>query len=318
MGSVKNLSVQKKATPASFGSGVFEFTDDYSVFDYGKMPQTVEHKGEALCRMAAYNFEQLQKRGIRSHYERLLKGNQMQVKLVQVLFPQKNEIKTNSANYLIPLELIFRNSLPKGSSVFKRLERGETTYQQLGLKTMPVPGERLEKAILDVSTKLEETDRYMNWKEAGEMAKLTSKELDALQQSIYRIDDFLNEKAESVGLEHADGKVEFALGPKRELMLVDVCGTLDENRFLFDGMHISKQVLRDYYNTTPWAKQIDEAKAAKLPKERWPKPSPVPGELMRIVSDMYTSVCEAWIGKRIWNAPTIEETMESYQSFLGD
>jgi phosphoribosylaminoimidazole-succinocarboxamide synthase len=37
----------------------FEFTDDYSVFDWGKMPDTIANKGRSLTVMGAWFFEQL-------------------------------------------------------------------------------------------------------------------------------------------------------------------------------------------------------------------------------------------------------------------
>ncbi len=37
----------------------FEFTDDYSVFDWGKMPDTIAHKGRALALMGGYFFNRL-------------------------------------------------------------------------------------------------------------------------------------------------------------------------------------------------------------------------------------------------------------------
>jgi phosphoribosylaminoimidazole-succinocarboxamide synthase len=37
----------------------FDFTDDYSVFDWGKMPDTIENKGRALTLMGAFFFEEL-------------------------------------------------------------------------------------------------------------------------------------------------------------------------------------------------------------------------------------------------------------------
>src|SRR5262249_46350326 len=37
----------------------FEFTDDYSVFDWGKMPDTIDCKGKALTAFGAYFFETL-------------------------------------------------------------------------------------------------------------------------------------------------------------------------------------------------------------------------------------------------------------------
>lgn len=316
MGSVKNLIVKKEATVTQMGLGTFEFTDDYSVFDYGKMPDTIPAKGEALCRMAAYNFEQLQKLGISTHYVSCPAPNKMEVKLVRVLYPQKNQLKKGDANYLVPLEVIFRNSLPEGSSVFKRMKSGELDYKELGLDHIPKPGEKLEKPILDVSTKLEMTDRYMGWKEAQELACLSDKQLAELQNATLKIDDFITKRSGQIGLEHADGKVEFAITPEGKLMLIDVCGTLDENRMLYNGVHISKQVIRDYYKLTPWYSSLENAKAAGVQKGGYPLAPKMPNELKEIVSNMYKSVCEAWIGKKIWNAPEIKEVVEDYLSFV--
>lgn len=39
----------------------FEFTDDYSVFDWGKMPDTIGNKGRALALMGGYLFDRLAK-----------------------------------------------------------------------------------------------------------------------------------------------------------------------------------------------------------------------------------------------------------------
>lgn len=41
------------------GKLYFEFTDDYSVFDWGKMPDTIENKGRALASMGAFFFKEL-------------------------------------------------------------------------------------------------------------------------------------------------------------------------------------------------------------------------------------------------------------------
>ena len=316
MGSVKDLIVKKPATENETGIGVFHFTDDYSVFDYGKMPDIIPNKGESLCRMAAYNFEQLQKLGIKSHFRKLVKRNEMEVDLVRVLYPQKGELKPGMGNYLVPLEVIYRNSLPDGSSVFKRLAKGQTTIEQLGLSRMPEPGEKLEKTIMDVSTKLEPSDRYLSWEEAGKISCLTWEEVDKLKETALRINEFLCKRAEEIGLEHADGKLEFALDPNRQLILVDVCGTLDEDRFLYNGIHLSKQVLRDYYKTTPWYAVIEKEKAEGKGHGEFTAPEKLPQELIGLVSNMYKSVAEAWTGEKIWGGPTIEEVISQYKAFL--
>ncbi|MFH1225392.1 MAG: phosphoribosylaminoimidazolesuccinocarboxamide synthase [Candidatus Diapherotrites archaeon] len=319
MGSVKDLTIKKKPTAAAAGLGVFKFSDDYSVFDYGKMPDTIPGKGEALCRMAAYNFRELAKLGVKSHFRSLPKPNEMEVDLVRVLYPQRNEIKEGDTNYLVPLEVIFRNSLPAGSSVFKRLQRGELKLADLGLGKVPEPNEHLPKPIVDVSTKLEQGDRYLSWEEAREMAKLSAGELAELKRKTLQINDYLNKKAHAVGLEHADGKVEFALNPKRELILVDVCGTPDENRFLFKGVNLSKQVLRDYYarEHAGWVTELEKAKKEKKPKADYPVPPHLPAELVKIASVIYKSVASAWIGEKINGAKRIEDAVADYPAFEG-
>lgn len=45
--------------PWSQDSLLFQFTDDYSVFDWGKMPDTIHNKGRALAIFGAFFFENL-------------------------------------------------------------------------------------------------------------------------------------------------------------------------------------------------------------------------------------------------------------------
>lgn len=47
--------------PTKEDSLLFGFTDDYSIFDWGKMPETIENKGRALAIFGAYFFEHLSK-----------------------------------------------------------------------------------------------------------------------------------------------------------------------------------------------------------------------------------------------------------------
>ncbi|MCB9475872.1 MAG: hypothetical protein H6684_15100 [Deltaproteobacteria bacterium] len=59
VGSTKNLRQVKKVTAKNPGVFWFEFTDDYSVFDYGKMPDTIPNKGAAAAMMTAHLFEKI-------------------------------------------------------------------------------------------------------------------------------------------------------------------------------------------------------------------------------------------------------------------
>ena len=187
----------------------------------------------------------------------------MEVSLVNVYKPKttvdKGKIMRDYSVYtskikncLIPLEIIYRNGLPEGSSVFKRLEQGKITFRDLGLDQYPKPGEQLSKPIFDVSTKLEETDRYVTWAEAQKIAGLTDQELIDVKEVLLKADETITEVAKKAGLKNEDGKIELAFDENGKLMVVDVVGTLDECRFTYDGVHVSKEVARQFYKKTSW------------------------------------------------------------------
>lgn len=308
MGSVKNLKVIREPVENEEGEGIFEFTDDFSIFDYGKMPDTIPGKGEALCRMASYNFAHL---SVNSHFLGFVKPNKMRVRIVR-------KDGSGERNRMVPLEIMFRNELPEGSSVFKRLASGTLSLADIGLKNVPKPGEVLPTPMLDVSTKYETTDRYLDWKEAISIAKITETQLAELKSMALKVNESITARAKEMGLRHADGKIECALDGSGKLMVVDVFGTLDENRFLLDGVHLSKQVLRDHYAKTEWFVELEVAKKAGVPKAAWPAPPRLPKELVRIVSDIYKSTTEAWTGDVVWGAPKLGEVVDSYRQFMKD
>ena len=72
MGSVKDLQIIRPPTQTEMGIGRFLFSDRYSVFDWGEMPDHIGGKGAALCLMGAYCFEQLEKKGVKTHYRGLV------------------------------------------------------------------------------------------------------------------------------------------------------------------------------------------------------------------------------------------------------
>jgi phosphoribosylaminoimidazole-succinocarboxamide synthase len=350
MGSVKDLQVLQKPNQTAMGTGRFFFSDRYSVFDWGEMPDLIKGKGAALCLMSAYCFEQLEKLGVRTHYKGLVneKGkvvsvielkqpsNIMEVALVNVYKPKTSvsngrimhdySIYTSALkNCLIPLEIIYRNGLPEGSSVFKRLAEGKITLKDLGLDHQPKPGETLIKPIFDVSTKLEETDRYITWTEAQKIASLTDFELAEIKEVLLKADKIITEEAANAGLKNEDGKIELAFNDKRQLILVDVLGTLDECRFTYEGIHVSKEVARRFYKNTNWyddleqAKKDAEAKGAHdwktLSKSQPPKLDP---ELKTIISQMYMSASNQLTNIKLFDVPKLAKVIDSYRDYLGE
>lgn len=350
MGSVKDLQVTKKPTKTAMGVGRFLFSDRYSVFDWGEMPDHIEGKGAALCLMGAYCFEQLEKIGVKTHYRGLVDASGKAVKLAELKQPSSvmevalvnvYKPKTSVANgkiqhdysvytpalknCLIPLEIIYRNGLPEGSSVFKRLAQGKITLKDLGLDHQPKPGENLAKPIFDVSTKLEETDRYVTWSEAQKIAGLTDQELVDVKAVLLKADETITKAASNAGLKNEDGKIELAFDDKRKLMVVDVLGTLDECRFTFNGVHVSKEVARQFYKNTSWyadleqAKKDGEAKGIQdwkaLCKSQPPKLDP---KLKTIISEMYMAAANEMTSHKLFDATKLAKEIKTYMEYMGE
>lgn len=344
MGSVKDLQTLKIPKDDEMGIGRFVFSDRYSVFDWGEMPDHIPNKGAALCLMGAYCFERAEEKGIQTHYRGLVKGDgtllrideieeptsMMEVSLVRVIRPIFNTGEYDYSvftpelkNFLIPLEVIYRNGLPEGSSIFRRLERGDISYTDLGLDHYPKSGEKLATPILDVSTKLEEKDRYITWKEAQDMVKLRNEELDEIKRVLSNVNSLITETARKTNLINEDGKMELAYGSNRELMLVDVIGTLDECRFTYNEMHVSKEIARQFYKTTKWYNDVEDAKKiAKIQRIRdWKKlcrskPQNLDPELKGIISQIYMSTANAFLEKDVFNSPKLEDVVKNYKEWL--
>ena len=349
MGSVKDLEVIQKPTKDKMGLGRFHFSDRFSVFDWGEMPDHIDRKGEALALMGAYCFERLEEKSVRTHYKGLVENgkavmfnelkqpsNLMEVCLVSAYRPETRvengkliydyaAYTPNLKNCLIPLEIIYRNGLPEGSSVFKRLAQGKVTLQELGLDHSPKPGERLAKPIFDVSTKLEETDRYLIWEEAAKIAGLTNIEMAAVKVVLAKANETINEIVAKAGLVNEDGKIELAFDNQRRLMVIDVIGTLDECRFTLDGLHVSKEIARQFYKKTDWYQDIEAAKKTAEAKgiKDWKslaktQPPKIDSKLKTIISQMYMAAANEMTGKRFFETPKLAEVVKEYKQWTGE
>lgn len=314
--STKRLTVIVAPTPERMGVGRFEFLDDYSVFHFGTMPDQIPGKGEALCRMAVENFRLLAERGIPTHFRAFIPPRAIEFDLLRVLDPRDVQIRPGERTYLVPLEVVFRNCLPPGASVFRRLQNGSLRLDRLGLAAMPRPGDRLDRPLIELTTKLEPIDRFVDEAEARALAGLTDPQVRELHALTVEVDDVITRRAASVGLEHADGKLEFGVTDAGTFTLVDVTGTPDENRFLFQGGHVGKQVLRDYYAHTDLEAQVDRAVAEGRPRSAWPVPAPLPPLLRQAISDQYRAVCERWIGTKVWGGPSLDEATRAVAELM--
>lgn len=269
-GSVKNLYRNSETV-------LFEYSDRYSLFDWGEMPDHLEKKGEALALMGALFFAELQKQNISHHFLGLSDKSgslldwtptrYLMVKHVPVTRPLEHEgsfdysfYKTRPQEGLVPLEVMFRFGVGKGSSLTKRVESDPSLLDQWDLNQLEV-GKLRDIPLIDFSTKLEKGDRYLTHEEAKTLAGLSSEEFLKLNADTLKVALILRSLFAQMGLELWDGKLEWAFSPgeDRSFMLVDSIG-LDELRLEKNGVSLSKEFLREHYRKTPWYQELLEAK----------------------------------------------------------
>jgi phosphoribosylaminoimidazole-succinocarboxamide synthase len=338
MTSVKEFRVEEPASADSLGRGAFVFTDDYSVFDWGKMPDSIPNKGASLCAMGAANFELLEAEGIPTHYRGVVNGadvvplaeavsppREMAIDLTQVPdLPHEGREYDYTAfheaageNYLIPLEIVFRNTVPVGSSL-----RGRATPEEYGLDYAEWPDEPVDlpEPVVEFSTKYEESDRYLSRENADYIAGQA--DVDDLEAVAREVNDLVTETAAEAGLKHEDGKIE-CLYFDGEIRVADVVGTFDENRFSYDGQQLSKEVVRQYHKRTQpeWVEAVDAAKAEAKAEgvADWRElcerdPEPLDGHVIDAVRDMYTAGTNAYIGRELFDAPSLSEAVETIRT----
>jgi len=309
--STKNLTVVTEPTTTRDGVGVFEFTDDYSVFHYSKMPDRIPGKGEAICRMAVFNFRLLAEAGIRTHFRRFLPPNRIEFTLLRVRDPRVDPIEPGSRCHLVPLQVIFRNTLAPNNSLHRRHAAGRVDLADLGLTALPPVGEPFAEPLVEFTTKLEEIDRFVDAAEARALTGFDEAGLDRVRDLARRVDAVVTAHALAVGIEHADGKIECGVDADGELIMVDNAGTPDENRFMRRGQHIGKQILRDHYLVRGLEEQVQRWAADGVPRERWARPEPLPVGFVSTMSDVYKALCEEWTGERVWGAPPLDEVLDT-------
>ncbi len=336
MTSVKEFRVERPPTDGSLGRGAFVFTDDYSVFDWGKMPGTIPEKGASLCTMGAFNFELLEDRGVDTHYrgvrsdgavvgldEALAAGSpptEMAIDLTRTPelpaadgeYAYEDYFGATGEHYLIPLEVVFRNRVPVGSSLRKR-----GTPEAVGLSLAEWPDEAVDlpEPVVEFSTKFEEQDRYLDRTEATRLAGPAS--LDALESVAREVNRLVTEQAAQAGLVHQDGKIE-CLYHDGEVRVADVVGTFDENRFSHDGQQVSKEVLRRHHRRTQsgWVEAVSAAKnrATREGIADWRGlcergPEPLDSTVVETVRGLYCAGTNAYTGQRVFEAPPLGDAV---------
>jgi phosphoribosylaminoimidazole-succinocarboxamide synthase len=357
-GSVKNVFRDRQNPNMNY----FAYTDDYSVFDWGKMPDQIANKGKALsilggtffqqlCQAASWSglpaekslqifrrdfldvmfsgetFGQLKQKGLNHHFlgwvdkntnplepgqfpsletAPLMKVNSLDVSRPKpftvdqsTLYQYDTPSTASGRPFLIPLEVIFRFGMPEGSSLEKRLARNPHYYAELGLSEAPRQNTWFERPVIEFFTKLEPTDRFLPLQEAFLISGLTEAQFKNLYETTVLLSLWLFNTFAKKGIELWDGKFEFAWSPEG-LMLVDSIGP-DELRLKYKGVHLSKEVIRQFYRGSAWELAVKEAqaRAKSQPGTDWKvlcieqlgeTPKPLSAEEKRLVDNLYATL----------------------------
>jgi len=377
-GSVKDLLGPVSAAPLNGGSRtqgmVFEYTDAYSVFDWGRMPDAIAHKGEALAILAADWFEKLesaqrwkefsrdkaahglrkanrfgsafielgeklQTEGLRTHYVGVIdqlpsQGSEVapvrlsdvrspvrhlvvrQVSVVEPSWvnvlgrqlPDYTATRASQPPRLVPLEVVFRFGVPKGSSLVERVRRDPGYMASIGFGDFEVhEGAHWDFPVLELFTKLEPSDRPVGLGEALAISGLTGAQLNELLMKTAWVAAWVRAQTAHSGLELADGKLEWGVDADGSLFLVDAIGP-DELRILNapgGKIQLSKEFLRTFYRETSWYAHIEHAKAGakKAGASDWKKlvgdpPPHLTAEIKTLADQLYPALCNELTGKR--------------------
>lgn len=291
--SVKEINIIKEATNTEVGIADFKYRPVFSVFDIGTIIPPLELDNSTINLMQAFNFKILKENEIETHYlglignnfenisiedaiSKKLKPTISRVKFVNRLAPTfiagawdySNFKNTPANNFVLPLEFISRNILSKNSSVWKRIEDGELKISDLNLPDNFKKGDSVPKElapILDFSTKFEPDDRYVSKLEALNILGVNNNTFDKINKITVIASKLMTSYAESRDFVREDGKVEyikiFEEGVEKILLADAVC-TWHEDRLLFNGFNISKQLIRNKIKelNPKWYEEIQLAK----------------------------------------------------------
>jgi phosphoribosylaminoimidazole-succinocarboxamide synthase len=340
----------------------FAYTDAYSVFDWGKMPDTLEGKGQSLLEIGAYFFRWLEdpltwqnlhpmlkeqsamgafsscsvlnsdlyktlcKKGLR-HHSLGINPDSRELAVQAVTIPKVEPFmfhgqtvlhyypqSKTSFPRLIPMEVVFRFGLPKGSSLIKRFEKIDGYAEQLGFGHLPVEGEFFETPIVEYFTKLEPLDRFLPLQEALVTSGLSPERFQTLSELTLLVGLALYARFGQLGLKLWDGKLEWA-EDEAGLFLVDSIGP-DELRLSTSSrptLPLSKELLRQYYLGSPWEQTFRKIKSANNSQRSAREicledfqqaPPELPSAFKEAVSSLYQTFANSLTGHTLFeNAP---------------
>ena len=255
---------------------LFIFTDRVSAYDV-VLPSTIPKKGEVLCKLAAFWFNNL---NTLHHMVRVEDTNRMVVRKLK----------------MIPVESVVRGYLY--GSLFERVTKGE-----ISLPVDPVLAARLPEPYFDPTTKSEVKDEPVTVEQIEEEGWLDSQQLEAMRSKTLEIYNKMSGRAEKAGFILADLKLEFGFDKQENIVLADSIGP-DEFRLWPKADYspgrtqesYDKQPIRDWLGKVGYKKTLDEARREGRPT---PRPPDLPLDLIQETSRRYIIAYERLTGLKL-------------------
>lgn len=341
--SVKTINVISNPTPFVAGVADFEYRQVFSVFDYGTIQPPIPLDNSTICLMTGFNFGLLEKANIDTHYfglvddkgglisakeaiDKKLALTAMRVNYVHRIMPEFKDGAWDYTpfehpevnNYVLPIEFIMRNTLPAASSVWKQINKKEITLAELGLPETMKPGDIIpdnKKPLLDYSTKFEKEDRYLKRVEVQKILAMNNTTFAQLNATTKKISELMTQYAEHLGFVREDGKIEYITLNTHEgqkVVLADAVCTWHEDRLLYGGFPISKQLIRNkiVQVSSAWYDEIQRAKAAAReqqvanfkelmnPEIRYQSPS---AEFFAAINILFRAATNKWVDAAVYD-----------------
>src|SRR3989475_823770 len=255
---------------------LFIFTDRVSAYDV-VLPSTIPRKGEVLCKLAAFWFNNL---NTPHHMVSVEDTNRMVVRKLK----------------MIPVESVVRGYLY--GSLYERLTKGE-----ISLPVEPVLAAKLPQPYFDPTTKSNVKDEPVTVEQIEEEGWLDSKRLEAVRGKTLEIYSKMSVRAEKAGFILADLKLEFGFDKQENIVLADSIGP-DEFR-LWPKANYSpgkiqesydKQPIRDWLGERGYKKTLDETRRKGQPR---PRPPDLPSDLIQETSRRYIIAYERLTGLKL-------------------
>jgi phosphoribosylaminoimidazole-succinocarboxamide synthase len=241
------------------------------------LPSTIPRKGEVLCKLAAFWFDNL---NTPHHMVRVEDTNRMVVKKLK----------------MIPVEAVVRGYLY--GSLYERLTKGE-----ISLPVEPVLAAKLREPYFDPTTKSEVKDEPVTVEQIEEEGWLDSKQLETVRSKTLEIYSNIFARAEKAGFILADLKLEFGFDKQENIVLADSIGP-DEFRLWPKADYspgktqesYDKQPIRDWLGKVRYKKMLDEARKEGRPT---PRPPDLPADLIQETSRRYIIAYERLTGLKL-------------------